>query len=610
MLRTVQLPLVALVLLLAALSPLRTAADDDASKDTPGKGELRIAGWGPLTTLDPAKISSAQERYVAGNLFDQLYEHDHLARPYKLRPALAAALPEISEDGLIQTIRLKPGVRFVDDRCFEGSKGRAVTAHDIRFCILRMMDATIKSPGAWMLQRKIKGLDAFVAVSAKLPASTERYAYRQTEGYPAVKGVEVVDDLTLRLHLLEPAPQLGWLFASAWLSIYAPESIKTYGTLVGQRAVGTGPYRVTLFVPGQSLLLRRSPSFRMDRYPVDGPRGSDLRDAGKRLPRNETVRLTMYKGPLQVWTAFTQGEADYAQVPRDAFSAVVNPQTGHLLPHLAKEGVTLHRDPVLEIFYDAFNWRDPIVGGKAGEKGRAIRYAICLASDEHYALTRLYTYRSERVRGPILPEMTSFDPLRVNESMRSEDETEAEALAAAREVLADAGYDKQHPVPTLKMHILNDKTSGHVFDVLKRQVARVGIPLESVPVDWPTMQKALKERTAQMWTSSWGADHPDAQNFLQLFYGPNAPEPNYTSYANAEVDELYVAARQLPPGEERDDLLNDIEAIVLRDAPWRYRFRRIRWTAVQPWLRGYRYNGIAAKSWKHLGLEPSKQKGR
>ena len=592
------------ILLALLLLALPAHAEDEPAESKPlPRGTLQLAGYGPLDTLDPAKVAHEMERKAVGNIYDQLFEHDHLARPYRLRPALAAGMPEISKDGLVQTIRLKPDVRYVDDRCFEDGKGRAVRAQDVRFAILRMMDARVKSPGQWMLTRKIVGLDAFVEASAKAPANPKRFAYRATEGYPDVEGIEVVDEHTLRIRLLQPMPELAWLLASAWLSVYPPEAVRAYGEGLGIRAVGTGPFKIVIFQPGKSLILRRNTRFRAEQFPTEGPRGSDLREAGAGLPRCERVKLTMYTSPLQVWSAFTQGQCDYAEVARDAFTAAVDPATGRLLPYLAKAGVVLHRDPRLEIFYDAFNWNDPVVGGPAGEKGRAIRTAICLASDEQYAMTRLYTYRSERVKGPILPELNGYDRTRRNDAMRAHDETEADALEAAREFLAEVGYDEDTPIPTIRMHILNDQVSGYVFDVLKRQVARVGITLEPVRVTWPEMQKVLKSKKAQMWSSSWYADLPDAQNFLQLFYGPNSPEPNYSNYRNKEVDELYEEARRLPPGDERDALLGDIEVLVLEDVPWRFRFRRIRWTAVQPWVRGFRHNGIAPKLWKYLAVD-------
>jgi hypothetical protein len=55
-----------------------------------------------------------------------------------------------------------------------------------------------------------------------------------------------------------------------------------------------------------------------------------------------------------------------------------------------------------------------------------------------------------------------------------------------------------------------------VFDVLQRQVARVGITLQPVPVTWAAMQTVLQEKKAQMFSSSWYADLPDAQQLAFL----------------------------------------------------------------------------------------------
>jgi ABC-type transport system substrate-binding protein len=584
--------------LLAALLlqvPAARAAPEPATT-----GTVRVAMVAPLTSLDPARAASETERVCISNFYDQLYGYEARTRPYRLVPRLAAALPEISKDGLTQTIRLRSDVRFADDGCFPDTRGRALAATDVVFCLLRMMDAHHPSPGRWMFQHRIVGLDAFARASADVPADPARASYPASQGYPAVSGLEALDAHTLRVHLTRPMPELAWLLASPWTSIYPPEAVRTYGASFGRRPVSSGPYRVVLLDPNRSLLFRRNPTFREERSPTPAPRGSDPSEARKLLPRNDAIEVRVYASPMAAWNDFTNGDADLARIPRDTFTAVVDPARGVLRPALAQRGVGLHRDPRLEIFYDAFNWEDPVVGKPAGEKGRALRYAICLAADDTWAMTRLYTYGCEPVQGPILPEMTSYDPLLRNDAIRREDETEAEALDAAREILADAGYDKAHPPPVLHMHVLSDATSLKVFQQLKEQVARVGIRIQPVAVTWPALQQALRAKKAQMWTSSWYADHPDAQNFLQLFYGPNAPDPNACNYRNPEVDQLYEEARGLPPGEKRDDLFAQIAEIVVHDCVWRYRFRRVVWTATQPWIHGFTWNDVAPKHLRYL----------
>src|ERR1041385_734160 len=84
----------------------------------------RIRGFDPVTSAD---VPSAHAIY---KVYEGLYEYEYLDRPYAARPQLAEAMPEVSPDGLTYTFRLKKGVKFIDDPCFPGGKGREVTAED------------------------------------------------------------------------------------------------------------------------------------------------------------------------------------------------------------------------------------------------------------------------------------------------------------------------------------------------------------------------------------------------------------------------------------------------------------------------------------------------
>jgi ABC-type transport system substrate-binding protein len=590
-----------LLLPLLLLAPANAAPEKRA--EMRADGTLRIALFEKIDSLDPPKATTEAGRTCVHNLYDQLYEYHHLRRPYELKPCLAAGPPEMSEDGLTQTFTLRKGIRFADDPCFPGGKGRAVSAHDVVFCLLRLMDAHVESPGRWMLERKIVDLDSFTAASAQAAKNPHRSTYGPDEGYPRVKGLQVLDEHTLRVHLLEPMPELAWLLAGTWMSIYPPQAVKLYGDRLSQHVVSTGPYKVTLFLANKTLLLQRSPTYREDRYPTDGrpkdARKGYLDDAGHLLPLHGHVEVKCHGSPVGAWTAFQAGQADVAEVPRDAFTAVIDPSTGRGLPWVQARKVALHEDPRLEVFYDAFNMEDPVLGQPARAKGRAIRRAICLALDDTWVMNEHYRHKAERVFGPLLPEFASYDREFRNDWLPREGEAREDAIEAARAELAEAGIPEGKGVPPIRVHILNDPTSRIIFDLFKRQVAEVGLTLEPVPVTWHEMLQVLREKKGQMWTSSWYADYPDAQNFLQLYYGPNAPEPNYSNYHNAEYDELYEDARKLGPGQEREDLYREMQRIVASDCPWRFRFRRIRWAASHSWLSGYRHNDIAPKYFKY-----------
>ena len=46
--------------------------------------------------MDPVQIVDLYSRILTAHIFEGLYDYDHLARPFLIRPATAVALPEIS----------------------------------------------------------------------------------------------------------------------------------------------------------------------------------------------------------------------------------------------------------------------------------------------------------------------------------------------------------------------------------------------------------------------------------------------------------------------------------------------------------------------------------
>ena len=72
---------------------------------------LRYAFPVAETSFDPAQISDLYSRTVAAGIFDAPLEFAFMARPFKLRPNTAAAMPEVSQDFRSFTIRIQPGIQ-------------------------------------------------------------------------------------------------------------------------------------------------------------------------------------------------------------------------------------------------------------------------------------------------------------------------------------------------------------------------------------------------------------------------------------------------------------------------------------------------------------------
>ncbi len=571
-----------------------------------------------VKSLDPAHAQDQPSNVCVLNLYDQLYEYEYLERPFRLRPCLAEAMPEVSEDRRTYTIRLKRGIRYVRDACWQGAEPREITAHDFVFAMKRLMDTRTKSPGTWLFDGKIVGLDEFRKASSDIARNPRRDRYTADEGYPEVEGIKALDDHTIQIELIEPYPQLIWTLAMGYTSFYPREAVKHYGSDFRRHAVGTGAYLLKSANLSKKLVLVRNPDYREDRFPEPRTdteahrarteldrKANRLHDVGKLLPLNDRVVVTVFKQSQPQWLYFMRGYLDRTSIPSDNFDGAVDPETFDLLPEMTARGIQLDKDPKMEVIYDCFNMEDPELGVPAGEKGRAIRRAISLATDNAWAFKHLYNGRAERVDGPIVNEFAEFDPAFVNPWKRAPDEPRERALERARKILADAGYPGGRGLPTLTKDVLDRDSSRKFFLAFKRDLAEVGIKVEPYRTSWPELMRRLNERKAQMWGVSWGADYPDPQNFLQLFYGPNkAPGVNKSCFDDPEFNELYEKAVVMLPGEERTRLYRRMQEIVTDECVWSFRSRRREFNLRQPWLFGYRYNDMGQRYFKYCRVDP------
>jgi ABC-type oligopeptide transport system substrate-binding subunit len=82
------------------------------------------------------------------------------------------------------------------------------------------------------------------------------------------------------------------------------------------------------------------------------------------------------------------------------------------------------------------------------------------------------------------------------------------------------------------------------------------------------------EGKSQAYDAGWVMDYPDAQNMLQLLYGPYKPPGiNSAAYASPEYDRLYEQMAKLDDNvpDELDrklDLIREMHDILDRDVPW------------------------------------------
>ena len=115
--------------------------------------------------FDPAGHSSSSSTAITELIFDTLLTYDYLARPAKLVPKAAAAMPVVTDGGRTWTVSLRKGIYFAPDAAFKGVR-RELVARDVAYTIMRFMDPERHAPYQFMFRNKLVGLDN-LALKAK-----------------------------------------------------------------------------------------------------------------------------------------------------------------------------------------------------------------------------------------------------------------------------------------------------------------------------------------------------------------------------------------------------------------------------------------------------------
>ena len=497
-----------------------------------------------VTSLDPVESASVYASRCNALVYETLLEYDYDARPYVLRPCLAAAMPEIADGGTRYTFRIDTNAYFTADACFglndDGSpRARHVTAADFIYSLKRLCDANLASSGYWILEGKVKGVEAFREASKKASA---------TDYDLPVEGLRAPADDILEITLSAPSPVFLWLMAMPYAVAVPREAVEYYGDKFREHPVGTGPYFLASW--------RRNYTMRFARN--KGWRGWGEASEDGLEPFDELFFPTI-DDPSTQWLAFLAGSLDLqGEISRDNWDEVIAAD-GSLDPRLAEKGFTLFKMPTLEVGYIGINMDDPVLG-----KNKKLRQALNAAFDaarwEAY-----YRGRAVASNGPVPPQVAGSDqsPLPFGRG-----------VDAARALLAEAGYrDGVDPATGRRLRLVLDvgKTTQDMRESTELLVSfldRAGIELAVEYQSWPAFLKKVSERRSQLFRIGWVGDYPDAENFLQLFYGPNAsPGPNRCNYSNPQFDALYREAMAAPEA-RRLELYGKMQEIVKEDCPW------------------------------------------
>lgn len=585
-------------LLAAALAWVALSSATALAQPDPNK-VIRAAFPAPETGFDPQAAGDIYSNSVNRVIFDTLYSYDHLARPHKIVPNTAVALPEISADGRTWTIRVKPGIYFADDPVFKGRK-RELVAADYVYAWKRILDPRMRSNALQVFDGRFAGADALLAKASE----TARLDYDLP-----IEGLQAIDRYTIRLKLNFADAELLSNLTSSQTAAVAREVIEAYGDASGwvmANPVGTGPYRLKEWRRGQRIVLEANPAFREVRYPESSDpadRAIVAKLRGKRIPLAGRVEISIIEESNPRLLSFEQRELDYVSTPADLVWNILDPPA-KLKPRLARQGITLGRGIQPAIGYTYFNMEDPVVGGYTPER-IALRRAVSMAYNVPEEIRVIRQGQAIPATQPVPPVVSGYNP-KLARNITFDPES-------ARALLDRFGYldrdgDGFRELPegkplVLKLASAPSAIERQMDELWDRSMKAVGVKVEFVKQKWPDLLKAGRLGQLQMFTLGNIATSPEGFQFLGLLYGGHAGFSNLARFRLPEFDRLYEQARAMPDGPERVKVMQKMSELVTVYAPWLLTVYRYENVLVQPWVIGYKYNPFNMHPWAYFDID-------
>lgn len=491
-----------------------------------------------IATLDPAFAKNQSINWVVHQLYNTLIETDDSLR---LVHSLAKRW-DISEDKKTYIFHLRSNIYFQDNECFQGGKGRKLTAADVVYSFKRIVDPSTASSGAWIFNKRVDSIDAFKAL----------------------------DDSTFQLKLQRPFNPILGIISMQYCSIVPHEAVEKYGKDFRRHPCGTGPFTFVAWEEGQVLTMVKNRNY----WEKD--------EAGKSLPYLDGIKTSFLDSKAAEFLNFRQGKLDFINDIDASFKDEILTKNGVLKKDwqgklILQKNAYLNTE-YLGILVDSTN---PLVANSP-LRIKKIRQAINYSIDKKKLMLYLRnSIGTAAVNGFSPMGLPSFDSTIKGFSYNP---------TLAKQLLAEAGFPNGKDFPIIRL--LTVPTYSDLGSYVASQLSEAGIPVQVEVIQKSLLLEQTSKSQATFFRGSWMADYPDAENYFTVFYGGNPAPPNYTRYKNATFDEFYEKALTETNDSLRYILYHKMDEQIIADAPIVPLWYDMAIHLVQPYVKGFVPNGL------------------
>jgi peptide/nickel transport system substrate-binding protein len=443
---------------------------------------LTYADGTDITTLDGAFITDLPSSSLLKLVFNSLVS---LTADMGIEPDLAESWT-VADDKITWIFKLRQGPKF--------SNGKPVTAEAVKFSLERIIDEKTVSPN--------------------------RSALAQ------LKAVAVVDNHTVQIITKQPFPDLLPALADRTGMIMDPAEVAKYPVReVGRHPVGSGPYQVREWIPGQQVVLERNPQWWGSSLAID-------RIVYRVVPEANT-RLAMVQ----------RGEADIiARPPVEA------------LPALEKDpGLkVLKVDGILTITLEMLTDKKPLDDPRVR---KAIAHAIDRKAIIEGLLQGLASEHCSTVGPGVGREFLTQQPCYEYNPQK------------AKELLTQADYPDGF---TIDLWIPQGRYTKdrEIGEAVQAMLGEVGITVNLQTWEWATYRQKWAAPDRTMWMIGRATGFTDfifTRQFSKAMWDSGAN--NNTRFYDPQVEELLVKARQEMDVKQRAVYYRQIQEITWQALP-------------------------------------------
>ncbi len=505
----------------------------------PGKKIFHYNEASGIASLDPAFAKSQAVMWGIHQLYNTLVEVDS---NMQIAPSVARSWT-ISPDNKTLTFTLRNDVYFTDDPCFTGGKGRRLLASDIVFSLGRIIDKAVASPGAWIFNGRVDSTEAFTAV----------------------------DDTTFRLRLQQPFQPILGLLSMQYCSIVPHEAVEKYGADFRRHPVGSGPFSLVAWEEGQAMVLARNNAY----FEKDA--------AGRKLPYIDGIKISFFDSKATEFLEFQQKKLDFINDIETSFKDEILTKKGTLKKEWEGQ-ILLHKHPYLNIEYIGIlvDEQNPLVKNSP-LRLQKIRQAINYGFDRRKMMLYLRNSIGTPAESGFVPMgLPSFDTALVKGYHYNP--------AKTKQLLSEAGFPEGKGLPRLTL--MTVPTYADLGSYIANELRLSGINIQVEAMQKSLLMEQAGKSIAPLFRGSWIADYPDAENYLSVFYSKNPAPPNYTRYKNPAFDALYDKAMLTINDTLRYKLYQQMDQLVMNDAPVIPLWYDMAIHLVQPNIRHFNPNSL------------------